>query len=86
MVAAFLLMTSMGLCAETDFKSDSEFGGWMTFYYQNPNLERIPTALVYFCNSQMYKSSATMPTAAFFPALFRKDNSLMQKKHLTRFH
>jgi len=72
-------VVSLGLCADLNFKSDNEFGEWMTFYYQNPNPERVPAALVYFCNSAMYKSNATMPTAAFFSALFRKDNALMQK-------
>ena len=79
MVAAFLLMTSMGLCADLGFKSDNEFGEWVTFYYQNPSPERIPSALVYFCNSSMYKSNAAMPTAAFFSATFRKDDALTQK-------
>jgi hypothetical protein len=72
-------VVSLGLCADLNFKSDNEFGEWMTFYYQNPSPERVPTALVYFCNSAMYKSNATMPMAAFFSALFRKDSALMQK-------
>jgi hypothetical protein len=79
MVVAFLLMVSAGVCAELSFKSDDDFGKWMTFYYQNPSPDRIPSALVYFCNSPIYKSNAVMPAAAFFSALFKKDAALMQK-------
>lgn len=74
-----LLVTSMGLCADLNFKSDNEFGEWMTFYYQNPSLERVPKALVYFSDSPLYKTNATMPTVAFFSAIFKKDGVLMQK-------
>jgi len=77
--ALLFFVVSFGLCTDFGFKSDNEFGEWMTFYYQNPSPERIPTALVYFSNSALYKSNATMPTAAFFSALFRKDGALMQK-------
>ncbi len=79
-VGVFLLLTvSIGLCADLGFKSDNEFDEWMTFYYQHPSPNRIPTALVYYCNSPMYISNATIPVEAFFSALFKKDTTSMQK-------
>lgn len=77
--AILLLVTSLGLCADLNFKSDNEFGEWMTYYYQNPSPERIPGALVYFSDSPLYKTNATMSTVAFFSAVLKKDNVLMQK-------
>lgn len=79
-VSIFLIsIVGEGLCADLNFKSNNEFGEWMTFYYQHPTPNRIPAALVYYCNSSMYKSNATIPVEAFFSALFKKDTTLMQK-------
>lgn len=77
--AILFFVASLGLCADLNFKSDNEFGEWMTFYYQNPSPERIPGALAYFSDSPLYKTNATMPTVAFFSAVFKKDGVLMQK-------
>ncbi len=67
------------MCADLNFKSDNEFGEWMTFYYQSPSPERIPGALAYFSDSPLYKTNVTMPTVAFFSAIFKKDSVSMQK-------
>ena len=79
MAGLLLFAVSTGICADVGFKSDNEFGEWLTFYYQNPSPERIPVALEYFSDSTLYKTNTAMPIAAFFSALFKKDVGLMQK-------
>ncbi len=64
------------------FTSDAEFGNWSTYYYQEPEPERIPSALMYFCETPMFESSdRALPMAAFFTALFLKDSALMRKTY-----
>lgn len=79
MAMFFLLFFSLGLCADAGFRSIEEFGEWMTFYYSSPIPEKVPGALEYFTASDMYKTNVTMPTVAFFSALFKKDAVIMKK-------
>jgi hypothetical protein len=75
----FLLLFSLGLCADAGFRSFEEFGEWMTFYYSSPTPEKVPVALEYFTDSDMYKTNVTMPMVAFFSALFKRDVVTMKK-------
>jgi hypothetical protein len=63
------------------FESQEDFGKWTTYYYQHPEPEKIPSAIIYFSDSPMYKSNATLPMVAFFAALLKNDKALMQKTY-----
>jgi len=59
----------------TEFSSN-----WFMEYYLNPQPDKIPAALNFYCNSPWYdKSSSRLPMAHFFSILFKKDNKLMEK-------
>ncbi len=73
-----IFMVSLSF-AVAGFKSTEEFGSWMTNYYLKPEPEKTASAIEYFSDSSLYKSNATLPTAAFFSALFKKDSVLMKK-------
>ncbi len=62
------------------FNSDESFGKWMTYYYLQPEPERITAAIKYYSDGALYaKQSSRLPVASFFAALFRKEPALMQK-------
>ena len=62
------------------FSSIDDFSKWMTYYYVDPEPQRIPSAIKFYSDSSLYnKENTRMITAAFFAALFKKDNELMKK-------
>lgn len=71
---------SIAFCDEACFKSEEDFTNWITYYYQNPEPEKILPAIKYYCDSAMFNETGLiMPTVAFFAALFRNDTKLMEK-------
>lgn len=63
-----------------DFSSVDDFDKWITYYYINPEPQKIPSAIKFYSDFSLYdKENTRLSTAAFFAALFKKDNELMKK-------
>lgn len=78
-----LLFLSIGFAgARVGNKTISLSINWFTDYYLNPQPDKVPAAIDFYCDSSMYeKSSSRMPMAYFFSALFKNDNKLMEKAY-----
>ena len=62
------------------FSSIDDFGKWMTYYYVEPEPQKISSAIKFYSDSSLYdKENTRLSTAAFFAALFKKDNELMKR-------
>jgi len=79
-IALLLIFPTVIYSTET-FESQEKFGNWTTFYYLHPEPQKVPSAISYYSDSPMYKSNATLPMMAFFAALFKNDEPLMQKAY-----
>jgi len=69
------IMSTPGVFAENGFKSIEEFSQWVTFYYQNPEPQRIIDAIKYFTLSPAYDSNAQVPMAYFFASVLKDNKS-----------
>lgn len=57
---------------QTPFQSDEELVNWLTYYYKNPEPERIPEALKYMTQSGVLDSEKTrVPVMGFLSGVFR---------------
>jgi hypothetical protein len=75
---AFILCVSVVSFAFTvDWSSVDEFAKWATFYYVKPEPDKVPIAMIYASESSLYASGSHVSLMAFFAALFRKDQALM---------
>jgi hypothetical protein len=64
------------------FTSDDNFGRWMTYYYIQPEPDKIPSAIKYYSDSIIFnKVSSRLPMVAFFAAVLKKDEELMKKAY-----
>ncbi|OGX34252.1 MAG: hypothetical protein A3I43_04265 [Omnitrophica WOR_2 bacterium RIFCSPLOWO2_02_FULL_50_19] len=62
------------------FSSIDDFGKWMTYYYVEPEPQKISSAIKFYSDSSLYdKEDTRLSTAAFFAVLFKKDNELMKR-------
>lgn len=71
-----MLVATHSAFAVTEFKSQEEFSHWLTFYYENPQPNRIPDAVKYMSQSGiMDKNSAIPPIFGFLAGVFRDNPS-----------
>jgi hypothetical protein len=62
--------------------SDENFGKWMTYYYIQPEPEKIPSAIKYYSDSAVFnKGSSSLSVVAFFAAVFKNNGELMKKAY-----
>lgn len=60
--------------AGTAFQSDRDFSPWLTFYYENPDPNRVPDAIRYMSKSGILdKDSAIPPISGFLSGVFRNN-------------
>jgi len=69
-----LFLTTNVAFARTEFKSQEKFSDWITFYYENPEPNRIPDAVEYMSKSGVLdKKNAISPIFGFLSGVFRKN-------------
>lgn len=70
----FLFLTTNIALARTEFTSQEKFSEWITFYYKNPDPNRIPDAVKYMSRSGILDNkNATPPIFGFLSGVFRKN-------------
>lgn len=73
--------------SQTDFTSDKDFSKWMTYYYLEPQPEKIPAAIKFYADSPLFgKVSSRMPMIAFFAATLKDNSELMKKVYTNIFN
>jgi len=66
--------------AETDFASKDELSQWMTYFYLKPDRERVPAAVQYYANSDLFqKKNTRAPMATFIACQFKRDPEVMER-------
>lgn len=71
-----LILFSGVVSSETEFKSQTEFSKWLTYYYLNPEPENIVQAVRYMSNSGLLDNGkAYPPIVGFLAGVFKKNPS-----------
>lgn len=79
----FLIAFEINICAEIN--TDAVFDNFMTYYYSNPAVEKVPQALEYFIFSDFYSTNfnkefhAIDMIAYFFGSLAEKNPKLLRE-------
>jgi hypothetical protein len=76
----FMLVATHSVFAGTEFKSQDEFSHWLTFYYENPEPNRIPDAVKYMSQSGVLdNNNAISPIFGFLSGVFRGNPKLIDQ-------
>lgn len=68
--------------SEPVFYSEQEYAKWMTYYYLQPEPDKVIAAIKFYSDSNIFnKASSRLPAAAFFAAIFKGNNDLMKKAY-----
>lgn len=66
--------------ADYIFKNEDEFGKFVTYYYTNPQKEKVIPSINYYVNSPVYeKVDSRMTTAHFYAYILKTDTELTNK-------
>jgi len=69
--AAIKSATAETAVVNASFKSKEDVTQWMTFYYQQPEPEKIPDAIQYLSESDMLDKNSAPPVFGFLSGVFR---------------
>lgn len=62
------------------FNSPDEFAEWMTYYYLDPEPNKLPAAIKYYTNSLLYnKTSSQLPMVTFFATILENNTPIMEE-------
>jgi len=63
--------------APPDFADEIEFGEWVTYYYRNPQPERLPAGIEYYAGSSLFgNAKGRIPMAQFAAEVIRDEAGL----------
>jgi hypothetical protein len=75
-----ILMATHAAFAGEEFKSQEDFSHWLTFYYENPEPNRIPDAVKYMSQSGVLNNNnATSPIFGFLSGVFLGNPELINQ-------
>jgi hypothetical protein len=67
-----MLVAMQSTLAGAEFKSQDEFGRWLTYYYENPEPNRIPDAIKFMSqDGTLDHNDAISPIFGFLSGVFR---------------
>jgi len=67
-----MLVATHSVFAGSEFKSQEDFSHWLTFYYENPEPNRVPDAVQYMSKSGVLdNNNAISPIFGFLSGVFR---------------
>jgi len=69
------------------FSSDDDFSKWMTYYYLNPEPNKLPAVLKYYASSSLYnKTSSRLPIIQFFATILKNNQALLEEVYKSVSH
>lgn len=79
-LTVIMVMASVSVSAAAVFNSEKEFENFMTYYYRDPQPEKVIAALSYYVNSPLYKDSGSrMSLAHFFAYILKSEPAILEQ-------